>query len=303
MCKNCELKPVYILQNDRKLCKACFIRYFERKVRRTIRKYKLVEKKDKVVVACSGGKNSTSILSILNEISKNTKQFSISAVSIDECIKNSRKKILDSIGKLCKKNDICFEIISFEDYFDSNLDKLMKKVRVKNKKLSECDVCSILKRRILNDYCVKVKADKLCTGHNMDDEAQSILINQFRKNTECGVRSGPITGIKKNKKTVRRIKPLYFITEKETLLYSKLKGFDTKELVCPYSSSSYKNSVKKVLNDFEKKYQGTKNSIISSFLEIMPLLKKEFKCSKINYCIKCGEPTLRKKCQICELLK
>jgi tRNA(Ile)-lysidine synthase TilS/MesJ len=46
MCKQCEINPVYEFTNKRKLCKNCFVRYFDKKVLFTIRKYKLINSKD-----------------------------------------------------------------------------------------------------------------------------------------------------------------------------------------------------------------------------------------------------------------
>lgn len=46
MCKQCETNPVYEFTNKRKLCKNCFIDYFDRKVLFTIRKYHLMDKED-----------------------------------------------------------------------------------------------------------------------------------------------------------------------------------------------------------------------------------------------------------------
>jgi len=59
-CKICESEPVYRLENNKNLCKSCFIKYFETKVFKTIRKFKLLELDDKIVVATSGGKDSNS---------------------------------------------------------------------------------------------------------------------------------------------------------------------------------------------------------------------------------------------------
>ena len=46
MCKQCETNPVYEFTNQRKLCKNCFIDYFNRKVLFTLRKYHLIKSGD-----------------------------------------------------------------------------------------------------------------------------------------------------------------------------------------------------------------------------------------------------------------
>lgn len=46
MCKLCETNPVYEFTNQRKLCKTCFIHYFEKKVLYTIRKFNMIKSGD-----------------------------------------------------------------------------------------------------------------------------------------------------------------------------------------------------------------------------------------------------------------
>ena len=46
MCKLCETKPVYEFTNQRKVCKNCFIRWFEKKFFYTIRKFEMIQKGD-----------------------------------------------------------------------------------------------------------------------------------------------------------------------------------------------------------------------------------------------------------------
>ena len=46
MCKECEKNPVYEFTNKRKLCKICFIKYFQKKFLYVIRKFEMIKKGD-----------------------------------------------------------------------------------------------------------------------------------------------------------------------------------------------------------------------------------------------------------------
>ena len=116
MCKNCDTKPVIKLYSGEKLCKRCFLEYFERKVRKIIRVNNLIDKKDNIVVAVSGGKDSLSVLNILCSIYKDNKNIKISGLLIDEGIKGYRDKCIDETKKFCKKIKIPLKIISFKQY-------------------------------------------------------------------------------------------------------------------------------------------------------------------------------------------
>ena len=60
-CGKCDLKAVMELQHGA-LCKSHFISYFEDKVFRTINRYQLIQRKDRICVATSGGKDSLTVL-------------------------------------------------------------------------------------------------------------------------------------------------------------------------------------------------------------------------------------------------
>ena len=67
-CTKCGNPNVIIKkeQSGQYLCKDCFIESIEKKVIKTVRKEKLLDKGDKVLVALSGGKDSVTTLEILN---------------------------------------------------------------------------------------------------------------------------------------------------------------------------------------------------------------------------------------------
>lgn len=298
-CKNCQEKPVIKLPNSNvKLCKNHFIRHFERKVLKSIRNFKLLKKGEKIGVAISGGKDSLTVLNILNMIKQRKRIIELAAIAIDEGIHGYRSKTLEDAKNYCKKNKIKLDIFSYKKEFGLSLDEMLKRTN----KLP-CTVCGVLRRYLLNKKSRELKFDKLATGHNLDDEAQTIIMNQFRRNIETSARLGPLTGVKKDKRFIRRIKPLYLMTEKEVATYSFLKNLSTKYAECPNARDGYRDRVREMLSNFETMYPGTKQSIITSFLEILPVLKKEYKdTTKINSCKKCGEPCSQEICQACNVL-
>jgi len=296
-CKLCKQNPVIQLTNSNiTLCKTCFFRYFERKAFRTIRQYNLIEKKDrKIAVALSGGKDSTVALHIINQITKKRRNLKLIAITLDEGIKDYSDKNVKFVKKYCKENKIQLKVYNFEKGLTT--DKIAKKVK------NACNCCAILKRRMLNSKAKLLKVDKLVTGHNLDDEAQNILMNQFKRKIDVSARLGPITGVIRTEQFIPRIKPLYFMTEEEIKTYASLNGFDINKKRCPYAHLSYRDDIKEFLNKFEEKHPGTKNSIVNSFIEILPLLKKYYKTSKkINLCKKCKEPCAKDVCKACEVL-
>lgn len=299
-CKFCTSKPVINLTNNNvKLCKTCFVRYFEKKILKTIRQFNLIDKKDHIVVAISGGKDSLSLLYFLNKLADTKLDIKISALLIDEGIKGYRDECIKDAEKFCKENNIKLHIASFKKEFNFTLDEITKILP----DTIPCSVCGVLRRYLLNKYSRKLKATKLATGHNLDDEAQSIIMNQLKNNIPLSARLGPLTGVKKDSRFIPRIKPFYLLTEKETATYAFLKNILTDFNECPYNTVSFRFEIRDLLNNLEEKYPGTKHSIAASFLEILPLLKKQYKNLEINACKTCKEPTSSNICTACTLIK
>ncbi|NQU98395.1 TIGR00269 family protein [Candidatus Woesearchaeota archaeon] len=283
ICSKCSEKAVFL---EPKLCKKHFIDYFEKKVLDTIKKFKLLNKKDRVVVACSGGKDSTTVLYLLKKFHGN-----VVALAIDEGIKGYRDKTLVDLKKFCKDNDIKLQIYFFEKEFGKTLDIMLKK------KNYPCSVCGTFRRYLLNK-CAK-GFHKIATGHNMDDEAQAVLMNLLKSNTDLLLHSVPITS--KRKGFVQRMKPLYFCSEKEVAAYALLKGFDVGFTECPYMEESFRNVVRNSLNNYEKEKKGSKRNILEKHLKLINDIKISRK--SFQYCSICGEPSQSDVCKACELIK
>jgi tRNA-5-methyluridine54 2-sulfurtransferase len=307
-CIKCKSKAVISLQHGA-LCKKHFITYFEDKVFKTISKYQLITKNDKVCVAASGGKDSLTALYLtkkyLQKINnqKDNLNNKLTALIIDEGIKDYRDKTLQDLKQFCKEHGIILKIASFKKEYGKTLDQAYPIINKKTGK-KPCNICGVWRRQLINIYARELKATKLVTGHNLDDESQVIIMNTFKANTSISAKLGPMSGIEKNKNFVQRIKPLYFCSEKETRLYCLLKGFKVEFGECPYITESYRAEVREMLNNFEEKYPGTKTSIINSFLDILPLLKqrelnKDHK--EINLCQECEEPCKQNICNGCKL--
>lgn len=295
-CKNCKNKPVIKLPNSNvSLCKNHFNRYIEKKVRKTIREYKLIDKKDIVATAVSGGKDSLSLIVLIDKLLKQRK-IKHFGIIIDEGARPDDIKLTE---KICKKHKIPLKKISFKKEYNFTLFDIAEKL-----KGVPCASCAVLRRQLLNKKARELKATKLVTGHNLDDEAQSILMNQFKANPALSARLGPLTGVKQDKRFVRRVKPFYFISEHETEIYAKANNIVPKRKICPFRCGAFRKSVMVWLDKFDKKYPGTKQAIVKSYIKVMPILKT-YKQNKIKTCKVCKEPCSQPDsvCQACKIIK
>lgn len=142
-------------------------------------------------------------------------------------------------------------------------------------------------------------ASHLATGLNLDDTAQSIMMNFSRGDIERLARLGPHTKVQEG--LVPRLQPLLMIPESETTLYAILNEIEYHDLECPYAPEALRNSYREVVASLEDKYPGTRHSLVRSYQELLPLLGKLYPPARLSRC-SCGEPSLSEKCKACELL-
>ncbi|MEM4336918.1 MAG: TIGR00269 family protein, partial [Candidatus Woesearchaeota archaeon] len=281
-------------------CRAHFKKYFEEKVRKTIKKFCLFTHKDKVGVAVSGGKDSTVLLYVLKKLG-----YDVVGITVNAFIGNYTKENLENLRETCRKYKIELKEISFKEEFGYSLCYIRSIINQekKEKKYSSCFICGVLRRYLINKYARILNLDVVATGHTLDDEAQAFLMNIFRNDATLALRQGPITGNGGNSYFIKRVKPLYFCTEKETTTYSKIMNFPVKYERCPCSVDAYRREFRKFLEEFEKKHPSVKYNIIKFFLETL-YKKKGERCNNdlLGTCKKCGEPSAGDVCKACQIL-
>lgn len=298
-CVKCSKKAVINLAyGQHRFCAEHFNEFFEKRIRKTLRKYRLIKSGEKIAVGVSGGKDSMVVLHMLNKTLR--KGNEITAIMVDEGIPKYRDVAIKLAVEECEKIDVAYEIVSFEKMYGLTNIEIMKKIS-KDKSLgSSCAFCGVLRRDALNKTALKINADKIATGHNLDDEAQSILMNFFDNDWKRMSRIGAISNSKKLKEFVPRIKPLYETPEEEIILYAEMNEINYyKGKCCPFRWMAKRNKFRNMLNDFETKFPGTKYSILQSLETIKPNIQNLNKKSELKKCKKCGNPSSSDLCQVC----
>ncbi len=282
------------------LCKKHFIESIERKVARTIARHKMLQETDKIGVGISGGKDSTVLLYILQKIEKRFPQSSLIAITIDEGISGYREEGLKLATQLTSELGIEHFITSFRELYGYSLDEIVQIFKKKSKEQhTACFFCGILRRRSLNQVARNLKVDKLALGHNLDDEAQTVLMNIFRSDI---IRMGRtnLNLRQVHDLFVPRIKPLREIPEREIAAYAFFRDLPFHSQTCPYAEGVLRNDIQRILNEMEAKRPGTKHSVLRSGDKIQQLLQIK---QEIHLCPICHEPATEKICKFCKIMQ
>lgn len=298
-CSFCGRRAVY---SERRAgvyrCDRCLKENIEKRFRRTVDKYDLIEPGEKVAVAVSGGTDSLTSLVLLNDYSEH-RDIELTSLTIDEGIEGYRDESLPIIKENAEEMGMDYEVISFKEVFGKTLDELAEISREKGGP-DPCTLCGILRRSLLNQAARELDADKLSIGHNLDDQVQTILLNYLRGDLSRLRRLGPKTSGKEG--FVSRIKPLREITEKEIAIYSMLRGMEVHIDECPHIGGM-RSEVREFVNQMEKNHPTTKFKVLRMFDKLRDYLPENLGEVELQNCEICGEPSTERLCRACQLLE
>lgn len=266
---------------------------FEDQVAETLNASRMIEDGDRIAVALSGGKDSAVLLYVLKKILAG-KAVELFAITIDEGIKGYREDTIGSARRISQELGVELKMISFRDEFGSDLDGIVKGID-----RAPCTFCGVLRKSALNRTARDLGATKLATGHNLDDEAQSVMMNYLKGDIERLFRLSPR---RPRPGLVPRIKPLRYIPEKEVALYGILVGVYPEAPECPYARSSMRFEIRNMMNGLERDYPGTKGSVLRGFEKILKSAEDRPAVTPLSSCSICLEPSVGDLCKACQLL-
>ena len=160
---------------------------------------KIIEKNDKIVIACSGGPDSMALLSLACDLRKE-KDFDIICAHVNHNKREESDSEATMVESFCKEKNVIFEYIKFEKYNKGNFESVARKKRY----------------AFFEKVLEKHEAHKLFTAHHGDDLAETILMRIARGSTLKGY-----SGFTKysNSEWYELYRPLIYLTKQEILDY------------------------------------------------------------------------------------
>jgi len=224
----------------------------------------------------------------------------LTAVTIDEGIEGYRGEAIEIARENCERLNVPLRIYSFKEIYGRRLDEIAEASKERGR-LSICSYCGVLRRKALNLAAKDVRASKLALAHNLDDEAQSMVLSVIRGDLIGLARLRPV--LEEVGRFIQRVKPLCETPERETAFYAYVKGIRFQSVPCPYLESSMRSDVRRFLNILEGRHSGIKHSVYRSFEKIQASLREFEEGRELEYCQICGEPSSGRICRACQSLK
>jgi uncharacterized protein (TIGR00269 family) len=309
----CHSPAITLIQHTRTpVCKAHFLKNIESRVKQTIKEYNLIdfEKPDKILVAISGGKDSQTLLTILDRVLEKKVHLEAFHMELGITPEGYSHESAVIARRLCEKLNIPFHYMDIKQEMGINIDEIHEIGKnlsnYKHAKGShfrgECSYCGLIKRYYINRFAALNGFTKVATGHNLTDESTQLISNFFTADIELMTRAGPST-ITEAEMLVPRVKPLYFIYENEMILYAYYAQVEHVSTECPYVIDSPMMKVKGFMQRIEGHRRGTMINMLRKYqTEMRPVLFKAVPPYKLedHKCNECGMSTFLERCAFCK---
>jgi tRNA-5-methyluridine54 2-sulfurtransferase len=291
-CKRCRGKAeVQLRHHNAAFCRGCFIVFFQRQVQRAIEKEHMFTPQEQVLVAVSGGKDSLALWDVLLELGYQTTglhldlgigEYSHASTVKTEAFAEQRGQRL--ITMTLEEDGFAVPTIAAFTHRPA------------------CAACGTAKRHHFDRAAIEHGFPVLATGHNLDDEAARLMGNVMRWQVNHLAKQSPVLE-STHPRFVRKVKPLFRVSEYETAVYAFFRGIDYILDECPNSVGATQLLYKDVLNRLEAAMPGTKLSFVQEFLRSGRPAFATTTVSPPQTCERCGMPAFGTVCSFCSLLR
>jgi uncharacterized protein (TIGR00269 family) len=278
---------IEIRRHNAAYCAGCFPVVFRNQVTRAIQGWEMFGRDDRILVAVSGGKDSLALWDVLLE-----EGYRAEGLYLGLGIGGYSDRSRQVAEAFAKAHDAPLRGVGLRDAYGFDVPTAGARGS-----RSTCAVCGLSKRYVFNRVALEEGYDVVATGHNLDDEAATLLGNTLRWQTEYIARQSPV--LPATDGMVRKVKPLHRLSELETAAYAFLRGIDYVVEECPLVAGNTQLRYKEAINAIESTSPGTKAQFFLGFLERgMPLFRTEDRAD-LRSCQRCGQPTPGRFCAFC----
>jgi uncharacterized protein (TIGR00269 family) len=259
-------------------------------VAEAIHRYRMFTREERILVAVSGGKDSLALWDVLIEDGYRTAGLYLD-LGIFDYSKESRAKC----EAFAAARGQTLHVERVADAVGAPIPLLQQVTR-----RPACSGCGLSKRYLMNRAALEHGYAVVATGHNLDDEAATLFGSVMHWQTDALPRQSPALA-STHPKLVRRVKPLYRLSELETAAFAFLRGIDYIVEECPFAKGATSIAHKEMLNRLEENSPGSKHNFLFGFLEKARPAFERVENVTLLECTSCGQVTTGAVCAFCKL--
>jgi len=218
----------------------------------------MIQEGDRVAVAVSGGKDSYTLLLLLEELRRRAPvQFELIALNIDSGYPGYRTDVIEGFlrGRAC-----AYKMVPTEHY------TIIQEKRRPGS--SFCSICARLKRGTLYSVARELGCNKLALGHHRDDFIETLLLNQFFVGSLKSMSASMLA----DDGVTTVIRPLVYVAESDIVSYSIQAKLPVVCCCCPVCGKAdiQRKRMKNLLKELEKDIPHIRNSLLKSLSNVHP---------------------------------
>lgn len=217
----------------------------------------MIEEGDKIMVCLSGGKDSYTLLDMLQALQVVAPvNFELIAVNLDQKQPDFPEHILP---QYLATTGVPFKIVEQDTY------SIVKRVLEEGKTM--CSLCSRLRRGILYRTAKELGCTKIALGHHRDDILETFFLNMFYGGK---LKAMPPKLVSDNGEHVV-IRPLAYVREKDIVKYANERGFPIIPCnLCGSQPNLQRAVVGRMLEEWDKKHPGRIETMFRSLQNVVP---------------------------------
>ena len=219
--------------------------------------YNMIEAGDRVMVCVSGGKDSFTLLDILQKLQQRAPiDFELVAVNLDQKQPGFPADVLPAY---LQSTGLPFHIETQDTY------SVVKKIVPEGKTM--CSLCSRLRRGILYTVARRLDCNKIALGHHRDDIVATFFLNMF---FGAKLKSMPPKLVSDNGEFMV-IRPLAYVKEADTARWAEHMQFPIIPCnLCGSQEHLQRKQVGHMLKEWEKQHPGRTEMILQSLQNVVP---------------------------------
>jgi tRNA-5-methyluridine54 2-sulfurtransferase len=290
-CRKCGgSATIELRRHNAAFCVDDYLEFFRNQVREAIRKHRMFTRDERVLVAVSGGKDSLALWDVLIDDGYDTTGLYLDLGIFDYSVESKAK-----CEAFAARRGARLLVSRVADEVGGPVPVIKQVTR-----RPPCSGCGLSKRYLMNRVALDHGLPVVATGHNLDDEAATLFGSVMHWRTEALPRQSPALA-STHPKLVRRVKPLYRLSERETAAYAFLRRIDYIVEECPFAAGATSIAHKEVLNRMEDASPGAKHNFLFGFLDKARAAFERLEDVTLLECVRCGQVTTSTVCAFCKL--